>query len=112
MIGQYIEGDPASYQNVAAAKGFRHLNLEQKLYSKFVAEFGKDAWWTKINEPFIRYTANSRKSVCLSTDPKRIHLLPKTSNLLREYNLFRRLGYSEPIWDPAEGLWKMTLPKP
>jgi hypothetical protein len=68
----------------------------------------KDAWWHYINEPFIRYTANARKPVYVSTDPKYI----VKGNLLNEYNLLLRLGYGEARFDPSTGLWKMIPLKP
>jgi hypothetical protein len=113
LIGEYLgETDPRSYQNIAATKQLRHLDLDIPLYEEFKLKFGKDAWWKLINEPFVRYTANSRNPVYLSTDPKLIEAMPSNQGIVREYNLFRSLGYSAPKWDPTEGLWKMTVPRP
>jgi hypothetical protein len=109
LIGRYIEGSPLSYDKQASSLGLRHLNLARGLWTQFKQIFGEDAWWKLINEPFTRATAQERNPVFLSTDPIEIRRLPSSSNLFKEYNLLRKLGYQEPVFDPIRNLWVMSF---
>jgi hypothetical protein len=110
LIGKYKEGSPLSYEQRASNLGLSHLNLEKPLWNQFQLIFGKNAWWKLINEPFIRAIARAKKTMYLSTDPVEIRQLSPSSNLFREFNLLKSLGYKEPVVDSSLNLWIMSPP--
>ncbi len=72
--------------------------------------YGKDIPISGVEE-LGRATAQEGKPVFLSTSPKKILSRPQSSNLVKEYNLLRTLGYGEPkLVDPTIDLWVMTKP--
>src|SRR5687768_13698390 len=73
MIGEYIKGSPASYDQRAKIGGFRYLSMETKLNAQFKLRFpALNAWWELINAPFMHATANARKTIYLTVDPQLI----------------------------------------
>ncbi|MBX3038234.1 MAG: hypothetical protein KF758_15085 [Anaerolineales bacterium] len=86
VIGKWSSNVQQSYQTMANNIKAAHLYSDNFL--KFVGDYGKEAWWKYVNEPYIRKIAEEGKTVLLSTPQRIIKKLPwEESFLRREYDL-------------------------
>lgn len=112
-IGKYVRpGGTAPYESYEAAAdrlGASHINLKEPYLSQYRQFFGggDQAWRAFINKPYLEGVANAGKPVIVTTPPD---LIGATSTTQWEIDTLVGLGYSEPVADPATGLWIM-LPK-